>query len=82
MPRQWLVEQKVEQYMGPDSLAMWLVDPGWEGFSARSGAAADGCRPAPPRRAEVVTDTLAWERAEGSTGRAGPALARHANVPC
>src|SRR5207244_3065829 len=27
-PREWLEEQKVEQYMGPDSLAMWLTEPG------------------------------------------------------
>jgi len=61
----WVVEQKVEQYMGPDSLAMWLVEPGYEGWSARSGAAARaaGLRHRP--RAELVADTLAWERERG-----------------
>jgi 2'-hydroxyisoflavone reductase len=61
----WLVEQKVEQYMGPDSIAMWLVESGTEGWSSRSGAAAvaAGLRHRP--RAELVADTLAWERERG-----------------
>ncbi len=65
VPAGWLVQQQVEQYMGPDSLAMWLVEPGWEGWSARSGAAAEaaGLRHRP--RAELVADTLAWERTAG-----------------
>lgn len=64
-PPQWLVEQEVEQYMGPDSLAMWQVEPGCEGWSARSGAAATaaGLRHRP--RTELLADVLAWERAEG-----------------
>jgi hypothetical protein len=65
VPAEWLVQQKVGQFMGPDSLAMWLVEPGWEGWSARSGAAAAaaGLRHRP--RADLVADTLAWERTAG-----------------
>jgi nucleoside-diphosphate-sugar epimerase len=61
----WLAEQGVEQFMGPESLALWLVEPGWEGFAARSGqaAAAAGLRHRP--RAAMLADLLAWERAEG-----------------
>ena len=65
VPQQWLVDQKVEQYGGEDSVAMWTVEPGWEGWSSRTGAAAAaaGLRHRP--RAELITDVLAYERAEG-----------------
>jgi hypothetical protein len=64
-PREWLVEQKVEQYMGPDSLAMWLVEPGYEGWSSRSGAAAEAAGLTHRSRREFLEDQLAWERELG-----------------
>ena len=65
VPQQWLVEQGVEQYMGADSLAMWLVEPGWEGWSTRTGAAAGAAGLRHRDRADLVTDVLAYERAAG-----------------
>ncbi len=61
----WLLDQGVEQYMGSDSLAMWLVEYGHEGWSARSAAAAvaAGLRHRP--RSALLTDVLAWERKQG-----------------
>ncbi len=37
---QWLIEREVNQYGGPESLAMWVLDAGYEGWSTRSAEAA------------------------------------------
>ncbi|GGY24134.1 NAD-dependent epimerase/dehydratase family protein [Streptomyces omiyaensis] len=61
----WLLEQGVTEFMGPESLPLWIVAEDWAGFQARSGAAAAaaGLRQRP--RTEVIADTLAWEREQG-----------------
>ncbi|MEU4192502.1 NAD-dependent epimerase/dehydratase family protein [Kribbella sp. NPDC026611] len=64
-PKDWLEEQKVEQYMGPDSLAMWIVEEGYEGWSSRSGAAARAAGLVHRPRREFLVDALAWERELG-----------------
>lgn len=70
----WLLEHEVGQFMGDESLPFWLVEPGYEGFSHRSPAAAEaaGLRNRP--REEVLADHLEWARAEGLDTKRGSGM--------
>jgi hypothetical protein len=61
----WLLDQGIEEYMGEDSLAMWLIDPDMQGWSDRSGAAALRAGLRHRSRETLLRDVLAWEREQG-----------------
>lgn len=58
---QWLAEHDVNEWMGPESLPLWIAEPTWRGFSAHTGAAARAAglnlRPV----ADTLRDAAAYE---------------------
>ena len=64
-PASWLLDRGVGEYMGPGSLAMWLVEVGSEGWSARSGEAARAAGLTARPYEDLLADVLAWERTQG-----------------
>ena len=61
----WLQEQGVEPWMGPESLPLWLPRPAYDGFMARSNAAARAAGLTFRPLTESVQAALAWERTLG-----------------
>ena len=62
---EWLAARGVQEWMGARSLPLWLADPDWHGFAARSGrkARAAGLRTRP--LAETLADALEFEEGRG-----------------
>ena len=65
VPRQWLLDEGVDWYMGAESLAMWLPGPEHYGFGARDGSAAVAAGLKHRPRADMIADILAFERERG-----------------
>lgn len=62
VPSGWLEEQGVNPFMGERSLALWLPDPDWAGFSARSAARAVAAGLVCRSLDDTLRDALAYER--------------------
>ncbi|MDQ0664008.1 2'-hydroxyisoflavone reductase [Arthrobacter ulcerisalmonis] len=61
---EWLVEQRVNYWSGPESLPLWLP-PGHDGFMARSNRAARAAGMVLRPWQETLADTLRDERVRG-----------------
>jgi 2'-hydroxyisoflavone reductase len=61
----WLLAEGVEEFMGPAALPLWLADPEWLAFCARSGDAAVRAGLTHRPVSETLRDTLEWERELG-----------------
>ncbi len=64
-PSDWLLAQGVQEFMGEESLALWLADPLWRGFCARDGGRAVRAGLARRPVADTISDTLVGERQLG-----------------
>ncbi|WP_157416788.1 NAD-dependent epimerase/dehydratase family protein [Agromyces allii] len=62
---QWLADQGVAEWSGPESLPLWIRDPEWRAFQDRSNAAAKAAGLALRPLEQLLEETLAWERAQG-----------------
>ena len=71
---EWLAEQGVAEWSGPESLPLWIIDPDWNAFLDRSNAAARaaGLRLRPLD--ELLAETLEWEREQGLDRERGAGL--------
>jgi len=71
---EWLAEQGVAEWSGPDSLPLWIIDPTWNAFLDRSNAAAKaaGLRLRPLD--QLLAETLEWERSMGLDRERGAGL--------
>ena len=71
---EWLAEQGVAEWSGPESLPLWIIDPTWNAFLDRSNAAAKaaGLRLRPLD--QLLAETLEWERSMGLDRQRGAGL--------
>lgn len=58
---QWLAEHDVNEWMGPESLPLWIAEPTWRGFSAHTGAAARAAGLTLRPVADTLRDAAAYE---------------------
>lgn len=64
---EWLAEHGVQEWMGEDSLPLWVSDPEWRGFGAHTGAAARAAGLTNRPVAETFRDATAYEEAREAT---------------
>ncbi|MRG59350.1 oxidoreductase [Agromyces sp. CFH 90414] len=74
VPGDWLESHGVNEWSGPESLALWIIDPTWSAFQDRSNAraVAAGLRLRPLE--QTLADLLAWEREQGLERERGTGL--------
>jgi len=65
-PEQWLRDHEVNEWGGPRSLPLWLVDHDWYGFNGRSNARALAAGLELRPLAETLADSLSWRVAQAS----------------
>lgn len=62
---EWLIQQEVTPWSGPQSLPLWLPQPDYAGFMSRDVSASLAAGLQTRSTEETATDTLAWEEVLG-----------------
>jgi len=70
----WLADHEVAEWAGPESLPLWIRDPEWDAFLDRSNAAAKQAGLVLRPLAQLLDETLAWEREQGLDRERGAGL--------
>ncbi|GAA4111856.1 SDR family oxidoreductase [Knoellia locipacati] len=63
----WLAEHGVQEWMGEDSLPLWISDSEWRGFGAHTGAAAVAAGLTRRPVTETLRDAAAYEETREAT---------------
>ena len=71
---EWLAEQGVAEWSGPESLPLWIIDPEWSAFLDRSNRAAVEAGLQLRPLDELLTEVLEWEREQGLDRERGAGL--------
>ena len=71
---EWLAEQGVAEWSGPESLPLWIIDPEWRAFLDRSNAAALAAGLSLRPLDQLLREILEWERGEGLDRERGAGL--------
>jgi 2'-hydroxyisoflavone reductase len=79
-PQEFLAEQGVEPWAGPDSLPLWLPRPEYDGMTAHDATPSYDAGLVTRTVAETARDTLAWLRATPKAKVTGMTREREAEV--
>lgn len=80
VPQEFLTEQGVQPWAGPDSLPLWLPRPEYDGMGAHDPAPSYAAGLTLRPLAETAADTLAWLRATPEATLTGITREREAEV--
>lgn len=63
----WLAEHAVQEWMGDESLPLWISDPDWRGFGSHTGAAARAAGLTHRPVTDTLRDAAAYEEGREAT---------------
>jgi nucleoside-diphosphate-sugar epimerase len=80
VPQEFLTEQGIEPWAGPDSLPLWLPRPAYDGMTAHDAAPSYAAGLVTRPVADTARDTLAWLRATPGAAVTGIGRDREAEL--